>query len=486
MSLLSYLGEYFETNHFTLHLVILLTGLSLWKYLRLSLRISPRVLLILFLLLGLGLRLGWAAFSSYAPRTEWNQFHMIESDNTNMHAIELTKGIWFHDGMGEAVARRPIGYPMFLGLLYKIFGVHFEVIVLSSLFLFAVTFFLVYGITKRVFDQKAALIAGLLYAIHPIAVYSVNMATDEHLFLPLWYGGLLLLLAEVAGKKIPFACLWYGLIFGYATMTRTNAVFMPLVVGWAYFLMRKSWRSVLLGVVSVFLVMQLVNLPWVIRNYKIWGQVITYTYTGDGLYKVVNSYATPEGSGRFPERGEPGFSEELEAAQKTDNIGVRHVLGSRLMTRWIASHPLEFLNFGSKRLLVFMGWDRSGGIWPIWYQYYEGSYDPARPIAQHTKDLLEETAFSFYYSLLFCFIFSMILIGRRWKVFSEPSRRGLLVVASCIFFWMAEHMIIFPDRKYRFPVEILMAMIAAFFLKHVLFDFRWDNIRWLPLRKKAV
>ena len=46
---------------------------------------------------------------------------------------------------------------------------------------------------------------------------------------------------------------------------------------------------------------------------------------------------------------------------------------------------------------VVMNWNRKGGVWPIWYQYYEGAYDKNRPLSTFARNLIEKLAFSFYY-----------------------------------------------------------------------------------------
>ncbi len=474
MSFFSYLWGYFETNRFTLHLFLMLFFLSLFKYLRLP-SLSSKKVLWLILLFGVLLRVGWIAFSSHEPHHSWNPHGTKEWDIINTHAAELTQGIWFRDADGHPMARRPIGYPMLLGLAYKIFGVHNAVAQGLHLLLFVACGWLIYELGRLAFHERAGLIAAFLFAIYPVSIYSIVLTYDEHLFLPLWYFGLFLLLKEIHGHRPRFALLLYGVIFGYAAMTRTHAIIMPWVVGFAYFLMKKSWRRVLLSIAGVFLVMQLVNLPWLIRNYKAWGVPIVYTTSGGYVYASFNSYATPEGGSHFPGPGEDGYSKELDAALKANNGPLASVLSNKQISRWIWRHPLKYIEFGGKRLFIFMGWNRAG-VWPLWFQFYEGAYDPARPIPQALKDFFEETAYSFYYCLFFLFWAGIVYCVHRRKELSVESKRNLWVLASCIVLWLFEHTIIFPDRKYRFPLEPVMMLWAAYFLDVVIFKWRYS---WL-------
>ncbi len=397
---------------------------------------------------------------------------MLESDHINVHAIDLTKGVWFMGASGLPSGRRPIGYPMFLGLIYKIFGVHLWAAYAANLCLYLATAYLVYAMAKLIFSEKAGLLSAFLFTVYPISIFSVTLMTDEHLFLPLWYLGLYLLLRELKGHRVRGAIFWYGLIFGYAAMTRTNAVFMPFVVALAAFLMRRSWKKIVLSFIGVALMMQLVNLPWLLRNYHYYGVITPYTTdVGHYMYQTCNFSATPEGNGHVPLPGEPGYSEELARAQKTENPGRYSLLCYRELRRWILHHPKEFMLLGSARILYFMCWNRAG-VWPIWFQYYPGSFDPARPLPQILRDFFEESAYMFYYALFFCSVFSVILLFVRRKKLSPPTRSSLYVLGACVFFWLAQHMIINPDRKYRYPLEPLMMMTTAYFLIQLANHFR--------------
>ena len=477
-----YFKEFFETSHFTAYSVLLLILIGTWKYTRIRIKLSPRTYFFLFTGIGLVLRIAWIVFSSYSPKAAWDTHHMLESDVTNVHAIELTQGVWFHGSNGQPTAHRPIGYSLFLGALYKLFGVHDSVVWISSLFFYLVTSALLYAISKKIFSEEAAAWAAAFFALYPISIYSIKLVSDEHLFLPLWYAGLWLMLKEAEKKPVKAAWLWYGLLFGYATMTRTHTIFMPVAVAWLYFRLRYSWRKVIGAALAVLVVMQLLNLPWVIRNYKVWGVPVLYTATGYYVYSRVNSFATAEGAGKIPQAGEEGYSEELDREDVKNSEGKYHAICSGLMTRWILSHPVNFAVMGVTRALIFFGISRNG-VWPIWFQYYEGSYDPARPLAQPLRDFFEEIAYFAYYFLFYTAVFAVGLLSWGRRAVSGPSKPGISVIALCFLFWTMEQMVIYPDRKYRFPLEPLMMIFSAFFLNYLFREFRWQKLKPVFKRK---
>jgi 4-amino-4-deoxy-L-arabinose transferase-like glycosyltransferase len=395
---------------------------------------------------------------------------MLENDWINVHAIELAQnGTWFHGPNSLPSGRRPIGYPMFLALCYKIFGADLMVAWALNLILYGVTLLFLFLMAQKIFGEQVALITSLLFAIYPMSIYSVKMITDEHLFLPVWYAGLYILFQILDGRKIKLDWLWLGLIFGFATMIRTHAIFMPFIVGTTFWLLKRSFREVLAKVILVALVMQMINAPWVIRNYKAWGVPVLYSATAAFVYAQVNSTAGPEGGGHIPMKGEPDYSPELDEAVQSGNEGKIHQIAGREMSKWIRQHPAQFLELGTGRLLDFMCFNRKSGVWAIWHQYYPGSFDPSRPLPQKLRKCLEEYAFAFYYVLFFTWLLGIGVLLRRWKHLAPVTRHCLLALGFCFLFWFLEHMVIYPERKYRFPLEPLMLIGASYFL----FVFRW-------------
>lgn len=484
MSPVHYFLELFETNQLTLIFVLALLGSSFLKYFNLRLpKLSRKALLIILLLLGLVVRIAWLGFSSHEPKFVWTQ-KAYENDIINIHAVNITKGIWFEDQDGNPSISRPIGYPMFLGLIYKLFGANIIVTNVTNLLLYLAGAYILFLLTRQLFQERAALVALFLYSVYPISVYSIALVTDEHFFIPLWYLGLYLLTLEAHGKPYKGALLVYGVIFGYAAMTRTHVIFMPVIVAMVYFLLKRPWKKVLAALVIIFTVMQLVNLPWVIRNYKIWGVPVLYTDNANYMYDNMNDYSTPEDGGHIPVKGEPGYSQELQDAMDSGNVALRHSLSAKLMTHWILTHPTQFLPLGVSRLLIFIGWQKRG-VWPLWFQYEEGHYDPARPIDPKWKEFFEGLADNFYYGLFFSFFFSLAFIAKRWKVLPRGYKISIVSVSSCIFLWMMEYLIIFTERKHRFPIEPLMIVIAAYLWDYLLFEFRWEKLR-LKFQRKLV
>lgn len=475
MSLFPYFLEYVKINTFLLYFVLFLIFLYATRFIHFPKNLRSTPLFLAILAVGIVLRVLWISYSSYEPQWDWTTTSN-ENDWINIHATELTRGIWFHDPDGLPAGRRPIGYPLFLGGLYALFGAKGNVAWCAHLVLFAVTAVLIFLISRRIFGNRAALLSSAFFCFYPISIYSTKLITDEHLFLPLWYFGIYLILRETKGE-LKWGWLKYGVVFGYSTMIRTHSIFMPAVAALNAWLLKKTWPKVILTGTAVGLVMMMVNSPWVIRNYKAWKVPVLYTLTGCNIYMEMNSAALEkEGVAHIPKMGEPGYSEELTAALSSGDQARAHQLCNREMKRWILNHPADFLYLGTRNLLLLMRWNRSGGVWPLDFQYEEGHFDPSRPLLPETKKRLEEPAFALYYILFFSFLISIPALIAGWKNFSSYSRKGILILGACLFFWLLEHLIIFPYLKYRYPLEPLMIIFASYF---------WTTLTRRPERMKG-
>jgi hypothetical protein len=297
------------------------------------------------------------------------------------------------------------------------------------------------------------------------------------------YFGIILVIKEIQTSFKRWNWVWYGLIFGYAAMVRTHAIVMPAVVGCAYIYAKFPKRQIILSVVGIFIVMQAINLPWVIRNYRAWKVPVIYTATGNFVYSQLNASARGKGGGRIPGKGEEGFSEEVDEARISGNPGIMHKACTKAAFQWCIGHPGQCFILGVEKILEFMGVNRRG-VWPIWFQYYQDSYDKSRPINDKLKHFFEEIAYFGYYFLFFNFIFGLILIFRKWKHFNLSSKKAIFVILSVIGFYLLEHFFIYADRKYRYPIEPLMMVFVCMFLDYLYFNL--DLSKLICFFKKGV
>ncbi len=443
--------------------------------------------LAVMILFGVVLRLGWLSICEYRPAFEWPESTtevkvLTEYDQINIMASDITRGVWFRDAQGQALVRRPIGYPIFLAFFYKLFGRSYVVVYALQLFLFAITVLLIFLLASQAFDVRVGFLTAFLFIIYPLSIYSIVLTLDEHLFLPLWYFGLYLLFREIKGRPLPWSWLWYGLIFGYAAMTRTHAIFMPLVLALVFIRLKYRWKKVVLSALAVFFVGQLINLPWVMRNLREFGAPIPYLAGNHYLYFTNNpqAFVTREyyDMQRYPRPGEQGYSEKvrrLELAITENNWRVVQRLGAELTREWILSRPGDFLALGTQKVLHFFSPDRSRGLWAIDLVSEATQLTPDRQLHPSLRMAAEDWAYGFYYVVLYLFFLGVGWTRVVWRRLSVVQKNSLFCFGLCFLFYAGLHFVMYPERKYRFPLEPLMIMFAVSFLIFLLRDFSFGT-----------
>ncbi|HCM42761.1 MAG TPA: hypothetical protein DIS66_05580 [Candidatus Omnitrophica bacterium] len=172
--------------------------------------------------------------------------------------------------------------------------------------------------------------------------------------------------------------------------------------------------------------------------------------------------ATPE-LGRYPEPGEPGYSEEFAAALLSGNVGKLQQASNREIKKWLLRDPYAFSQLAAAKLLYFMHWGKKKGVWPLWYQFHDGNYDSNRAPTPRQLAFLEKLSFVFYFSVFHLGLMGLALCVRR-KQLASFNRSAALVLAACLLGWFILHLVIMPDPKYRLPIEPLMIIFAANFL----------------------
>lgn len=235
----------------------------------------------------------------------------------------------------------PVGYPAFLAALFKVVGPSVFAGKVANTVLTLCVIALTWAIGRSQFeDAKVATVAGVILAIHPAMVAYSGILASEPL-----YTTLLLLGAWLGTKAVraPFS----GFAFGLATLVRPQAVVVPVIVALAETAKKlvpfKTW---VLGLTLTFATLAIVLLPWTIRNYRQFGQLVfVSTNGGDNLWIGNNESAT----GGYQTPNAPGLKPTMNEAQR-DKAASRAALlaiksdPARVVSLWPAKVRTTFLS----------------------------------------------------------------------------------------------------------------------------------------------
>lgn len=200
------------------------------------------------------------------------------ADNYDLLASNLLAGNgyrFFPDG-AETLMREP-GYPLFLAAMFALLGESLTSARIANLILGGITGWLVYRLSMRVWDDRAAgVLASMLFLLHPGVLAAEARGGAESLFMVLVVGFMLAVYrARETGRLQDYA--HAGLLLGVTTLVRSTLILFPVFL-FAYLVGSDvRTRSVLQAVARIgllVLVALVVVSPWAIRNYLLVGRMI--------------------------------------------------------------------------------------------------------------------------------------------------------------------------------------------------------------------
>ncbi len=180
-------------------------------------RVDVRWGLSLILLLAAAIRIYFIHNLPTQPIFDYATYHLS--------AIGVAGGNW------EALAAlegKPWGYPLLLGLIYKLLGVKIILAQYLNVFLSIISVWLIYLITHRLMGKAYGLLTTILYALLPSQIFMNNVVNSEILFIALVLAGLyfsIRFMQDLSWKNLIFT----GLFLGISQVVRPVAMIYLLV-----------------------------------------------------------------------------------------------------------------------------------------------------------------------------------------------------------------------------------------------------------------
>lgn len=240
-----------------------------------------------------------AIFLYYKPWSPSYDIKMAGEDPYLYHrlAIDLLRtgdygGNPEYDASYHSATVRPPGYPLFVSMIYALFGPYPWVVILVQIFLAVLSVLLVMAVSQKYFGQTAAIVAGSLFALHPVATFTTITLYTETFFMFLVC--LMLYVMSVAHqqtfahRKVPLALAWFaiGCLAGISVVVRVSMLYLaPLIILiWGGFYTLQPFRMR-----SIFTVMALIGfllplVPWALYNKNHYG---TYRLSASGEYNLL-------------------------------------------------------------------------------------------------------------------------------------------------------------------------------------------------------
>ncbi|MCX6639394.1 MAG: glycosyltransferase family 39 protein [bacterium] len=417
----------------------MLTGLN--RILKSFFRIveSKHFLLICLIIAAL-IRIGWVVLVDAQPFSDFGWYYD--------HGVALAQSKEYITN-GVPTAYWPVGYPAFLGILFSIFGPSVICAKLANIFFYLLIMYMSYILSKRLFRSEiVARVTLFVLALYPNHLAYSSLLSAEILFLFLMLSGLFLLI--ILKPRILTISL-AGIIFGFATLTKPQALFIPgIYFAVDYFENRQkvSIATSVRRILIVYFSLSLTLAPWAIRNYKAFhGLVLVSTNGGINLLIGNNPYAN--GTFRWNDEIKTYFG-------NTEDEYINNGKARKSALSFIAHNPLKILGLLPRKLFYLYYYDFEG------IQWNEAGLNGTNQVYRLGLRFLRIVA-QLAYLLIWAFYLLCALRSLWW---SDKSRvKNLPMIGFMIqLYFTVVYLVYFGSPRFHFPLIPFMVMYSAAFI----------------------
>lgn len=396
----------------------------------------------------LGQPIAWICVASFVISVSYAFYYRIEPlvDARAYDRIgwNLAQGLGYRESLSVplindiGIARVGPGYEFFLAFVYILFGHAYWPVWIIQALLLSFTAYFVYRMGEKVFfnswSRSAGLLAAGLIAFSPDLITVSAMLMTEILGIFFMTLALYIFFRYYENGRTDWLLL-FGLVFGTAIAVRTPALFLafPILV---FFLKERRIKHLLLA----FGIAVLVFTPWIIRNYRVYGEFVPLN--ANIGYNILGG-------------NHPGASGEQEPVPILENyLETLGVLGANKQAikdglEYIVQNPVEFIGLTLKRTSIYFSFARPTGFW------------------FHLQGLGKflTLAFSTVYGFLM-FLLGGLGIACARSLLPEERKRALFFLALFIMMPLAIVGLV-VETRYRFSAYPFLAVFAGFGFKEL-------------------
>lgn len=307
----------------------------------------------------------------FATPPDWKMGDPVYYDKIGFN---ISQGNGFSIIPGKATSWLPPLYPLFLSIIYFIFGHSYSIVRIFQVILGTFNCLIIYLIAKQLFPRQVAGLAFVFSIISPTLIYFTQGLRPECLFT--------FLLCLYAYYSIKFLCtdnlkytLAIGITIGLAMLTRGDLFFQPIFILPWLIIIKRGFKLALKPYILIVLFISLTVIPWLARGYKVHGVFIPIQ---SSFTKVLLEGNHPKAKGDFTRPDWEGLNinppESMlgwEGLSEEENISQY----GKLFLNWLKNNPLRYIQLSIQR--AFALWNPliktdapvAKSIMPIYYLY---------------------------------------------------------------------------------------------------------------------
>jgi 4-amino-4-deoxy-L-arabinose transferase-like glycosyltransferase len=344
---------------------------------------------------------------------------------------------------GGPTAIRPPLLPAALAAVYKLVGVtpataRWEAGRILEAVFGAAAVLLICLIGIRLLGRLPGLVAGAIAAVYPPLVLIGTSLLSESLFIPLMLAAMWAALVHRDSEHRLRWAIAAGVLIGLASLTRGNglALLIPAALLVGYARQRWSWRAPVALLAATLVVL----IPWTIRNYNQFGQLVAVT-TETG-YTVAGTY-NPLAQGRqdYPALWIPPLVDIVPYTTRHPLENEAQVSGAMLSdgVSYIGDHPVSVARTALWTVLRLFNLSGPG------FERY------AAPFEAYPPGLAEVSVYAFWAVLL------LAVAG----AFTAAARRVPKALWACPAVILLSCVLLEGSTRYRSPADPFFLLLAS-------------------------
>lgn len=334
----------------------------------------------------------------------------------------------------------PPGWPFFLSLIYRVFGHEPQFGIVANILFGVAIVLLTWQLVRKIWGELPARWAALLVALLPSEILFANILGSESLFAFLLLSALILLIPGRVGETNVARVFTGGVLLGFATLTRSLTLFLPVVIALVYFAHFRFSKQFILHTLACVAGLLLVVTPWIVRNQTTLGRATISTNSGVNLYVGNNP-----NSGVGFNMPDPTVLHLRSAADEAhdDSAGYANAIA------YIRERPLAFLARGVPKSTYLLTSDTDA----LFYELGQAA----------ESDRINGFVW-FAILVQSCWFLFMLGAGIGVYVFLRSSpmtnASGMLLV-GVILYWIAVHFVYFATGRFHMPIVPVLAAFAG-------------------------
>ena len=388
------------------------------------------------------------------------------------HFFSPTMDPLFHDAWAQNIAggnwiggkvffRAPF-YAYFLATVYKIFGHNYIIPRLIQHLIGSFSCVLVYFLAKKLFNQKVAIVSGLIAASYGMLLYfEGELLLDSFLV----FFDLLLILLLLKVREVPKLSGWFlcGIILGFSAITRPNILFfIPFVWLWIFvvFKSKTPFKKILTYSASFLLGSILIVSPITLRNLIAGGDLILIASQG-GINFYIGNNKNSDGMSAIFYKADWQYRDFQRMAEKETGKSLKPSEISNFYYRqgidFLLRNPAHALKLYIKKLYLF--WNR-----------FEISNNQDIYFFRRYSSLICRLPLGFWFIGplgLVGMILSVLTLKRSPKVrYSRivDQKRKLSLPILFVFSYMVTVVMFFVPARFRLPTISFLIIFSGFVL----------------------